>query len=593
MRRIKLTGLLFFLSLGVYSQVLDCKLVGEGNGDLVRLKWVPYLWPQKLEGFFIKRRIITNGSTSSWTALHAELIYPELSVRKSLTNVEPSVAEQKRLTDKLTRMMAEGNAREVSRVNFYQEILNNAGQLKNLRVGFVVDYDFTLLHGFGLIDRNIPADQTYEYGFFAKYVDQPLEEKPIDTYTWKYGSRPDLSLKTEARIKRAGKKGDVDVIWEVNTDEMRSKNIAGFYLYKKTGNKEFEKLNSTIQFISLVNKTEDLVYRDHLVNDSISVQYAAVPVSIMGSEGKFIEVNYQKNNLDVLVVSPVLGYKNTIGEQEKPLFDWTFSKDDELYIKGFILERKLSTDHVFEKASDLIGKQQRTYIDNTVNKQGLYIYRLVTIKNDNSRIAGEETEVNYTFIPKPPVPVNLVGKYLAGSDQDYIELNWNAAKSGDPGVEQYHVYMATPSDHELYDDASFPLVKGTSCKIKVDTYQRGKWKFAVAAVTATGKESEQTHTITVFAPSKTVAPVNNTYLQITDSKAKITWVYYGESIPDLAGFRMYQNGELLANESVLTSTSAEWTSKALEKGKKYTFEIVALTTYGVVSEKRFIQADIK
>ena len=115
----------------------------------------------------------------------------------------------------------------------------------------------------------------------------------------------------------------------------------------------------------------------------------------------------------------------------------------------------------------------------------------------------------------------------------------------------------------------------------------------MAAVNANGKESLQTNTITVFAPSKTIVPVNNTYLQIIDSKVKITWVYYGESIPDLAGFRIYQNGELIANEAILTSTTKEWTSIALEKGKKYAFEIVALTTYGVVSEKRLIQANIK
>lgn len=593
MRIIKITALLFLLSFGVFSQALDCKLIGEGNGEVVRLKWVASSWPQNLEGFFIKRRSVSNENSSSWTAIHAALIYPELSVNKSLANVETLASEQKRLNDKLVKMIAEGKARELSRAAFYQEILTNQVQLKNLRIGFVVDYDLALLEGFGLVDRNMPANETYEYGLFAKYNDKPAEDKPVNTFIWKYGSRPDLSLSTETKIKRVGKKGLIDVIWNINTDEMRLKSIAGFLVYKKTGNGKYEKITAAIQFLSLVNKTEQLVYRDQIVEDNISVSYAAVPVSVMGSEGKFIEINYLKNNLEVLLMSPVLGYMNTVGEEEKPLFEWTFSADDELYIKGFILERKLATDNVYEKVSDLIGKQERKYVDNTVNNKGLYNYRLVTLKNDNSKIEGQATEMNYTFIPKPPVPANLLGKYVAGNNQDFIELSWNASSIGNVIIDKYHVYMASPSDNELYDDASFPLVTGTSCKIKVGDYQRGQWKFAVVAITASGKESEQTNAITVFAPSKTVAPVNNTYLQMIDSKAKITWVYFGESIPDLAGFNIYENGELVANESILTSTNKEWTSKALEKGKKYTFEIVALTTYGVVSEKRLIQADIK
>lgn len=592
MIRIIVTGLFLFLSFGVFSQTLDCKLIGEGNGDIVRLKWVTYAWPQNLDGFFIKRRNVTNGNTSSWTSLHADLIYPELSTKKSYANVEPLAAEQKRLSDKLVQMLAAGNAREISRTNFYQEILSNPGQLQNLRVGFVVDYDLALLEGFGLIDRNMTAGQTYEYGLFAQYKDQPVAGQPLNTYTWKYGTRPDLSLKTEVKIKRAGRKGNVEVIWKVNTEEMTRKSIAGFFLYKKTGNGAYIKLNNTIQFVSLQNKMEELIYRDQITDDNILVSYAAAPVSVMGSEGEFIEVNYSINTLDVSLVSPILGYINTIGDEEKPFFEWTFNAADELYIKGFILERKLAAAKVYEKVSDVIAKDQRMYTDNSINKAGLYTYRLVTIKNDNTTAEGQETQVNYTFVPAPPAPVNLVGKYLPGADQDYIELNWMPPKTGDVIIGEYHVYMATPSDKELYDDATFPLVKGNSCQVKVGSYQRGQWKFALAAVGA-GKESEQTQTITVFAPSKEIAAVNNTYLQITDSKAKITWVYYGESIPDLAGFRIYQNGELVANEAVLIATSNEWTSKALEKGKKYTFEIVALTTYGVVSEKRLIQADIK
>ena len=192
MRRINITGLLFLLSFGVFSQALDCKLIGEGNGEVVRLKWVASSWPQNLEGFFIKRRSVTNENSSSWTAIHTDIIYPELSVHKSLANVETLASEQKRLNAKLTKMIGEGKARELSRAAFYQEILTNQVQLKNLRIGFVVDYDLALLEGFGLVDRNMAAGQTYEYGLFAKHSDQAVDDKPTDTFTWKYGSRPDF-----------------------------------------------------------------------------------------------------------------------------------------------------------------------------------------------------------------------------------------------------------------------------------------------------------------------------------------------------------------------------------------------------------------
>ena len=59
---------------------------------------------------------------------------------------------------------------------------------------------------------------------------------------------------------------------------------------------------------------------------------------------------------------------------------------------------------------------------------------------------------------------------------------------------------------------------------------------------------------------------------------------YPTDIPDLEGFRIYQNGVLIANEAEIRATQRSWTSTDLESGK-YTYQIEAVTTFKILSNK--------
>ena len=129
-------------------------------------------------------------------------------------------------------------------------------------------------------------------------------------------------------------------------------------------------------------------------------------------------------------------------------------------------------------------------------------------------------------------------------------------------------------------------------KIVVDTHTGVNYLFAIALVDNNETATIITDTVKVAIPSISLPYLAIWPITTEGRKITINWKYKN-NIADLAGFRVYMNNTLLANEQTVGKELRSWTTKELEPGK-YTFQIEAITSFGVVSPRsQKIKAEIK
>ena len=195
--------ILILFSITAPAQDFSCMLLGEGNGTLVRLKCLPDNWPATLEGYHIKRRA---SNSSAWVNVSKQLIVPKIDANDTYANIDPAISEQERLANKVDSLIASGRTQETTPLEFYNRYLINQNSLESLKMGFLVDYDLALIQGFGLVDRNMPPAEVYEYGLFAKFKNQAVQETPAATFTWTYGDKIDLEVPFSSTIRKTQKR---------------------------------------------------------------------------------------------------------------------------------------------------------------------------------------------------------------------------------------------------------------------------------------------------------------------------------------------------------------------------------------------------
>lgn len=390
------TSLVLMLSTLSQAEDVEIRLEGEGNGDLVKLKWIPKGWTEELKGVVIKRRSIDGEKTSPWVAVHDGVIIPSLVPNKDFKQLESSLEDRARLQEKLKDLYENRGAKNLPEKEFREFILLNPRMRKTLPLGFVTDYDLAIMHGLGLVDRDIPQGKVYEYGLFLKYQGKELATSPVSQYTWKWGDKVDLAVEAETKIKQAYRNGKqaVTVIWEVHTQILKDKGIPGFRIYKKSKGSDYKQVKNLV-FVSTSNEKEELGYKDSMPNDMDKMYYAAAPVSRFGTEGELIEIKAEQKYFDVYLpgISPRLSVtKGNVSVIWKAMVQ----EENEVYIKSFSVLRKRDSDSDFVVVAENLPAMTREYTDSSIKESGNYTYRVDIHKHDGSITEGHVESKQYT-----------------------------------------------------------------------------------------------------------------------------------------------------------------------------------------------------
>jgi hypothetical protein len=180
-------------------------------------------------------------------------------------------------------------------------------------------------------------------------------------------------------------------------------------------------------------------------------------------------------------------------------------------------------------------------------------------------------------------PTNVKASFVIDDDTYHVKLQWDGKQPDNLSLKGYHIY----SNGGVLDDValvnSIGIITYNHYKYEIDDRGGNEYKFAVAAVAADGHRSTLSEVVSIQIPTLSVP---NVIIWPIDQKKNIIMLQwnYSEDIFDLAGFRLYENDVLIADEKMLNKDARSWTSGALPKGD-YAYVIEAVTKSNIRSRK--------
>lgn len=554
---------------------VEATLWGEsGDGKTVKLIWFLKTWDARIRGFDIKRR--TGGG--EWITLNSSLIVPELQTGKNLANVEPDIGEQQRLKTLLQSSINAGRIKPVPAAAYLQRLAGDDKALQAVAITIALDYDLALLHGFALVDRGISAGNNYEYGLF---LNGPDSKEPSAVFSWRAGTKAIPAIPVEIGVRRTAVPNQVQLWWKAEAGRMQAVHPAGFNVYKQQGS-EWKKINKGP--VAIGKEASLFSFFDSDASRDRVTRYAVAIITLFSNEGPKTEYTYDPARYPSAYRAAEPGEPGPAGENFKNgiAVNWQFPVDDEKYIAGFRIEKAVPPGD-YEQPSVLMPASSRNYTDAAVAAPGSYIkYRIKTIYNDSS--VYNSSEQLYYYLPhiRVAAPGSLHASVVKDANKRFVELSW--AASSDTLVRGYRIYAgnSTVSNGRIYQEAGIPLITGHTYRYEVKNNRAADYRFIVAAVSRFNVEGYASDTVAIGVPgSRLPAPV--VQAGIPDSNIVVLrWAY--PDIPDLKGFRIYQNGNMVGNEQQYKKGTVSFVTPPLRYGATYRFTVTAVSESGVVSE---------
>jgi hypothetical protein len=199
----------------------------------------------------------------------------------------------------------------------------------------------------------------------------------------------------------------------------------------------------------------------------------------------------------------------------------------------------------------------------------------------NAQLAAAEAEPRLAFVP-PLRPAGLKARWLQEDGKTYVELAWNPKYASDSVTAGYKVYSIVSSGPRVNACTVMPLIHGNTCRFEVTDTRETRYKFSVMAVSATDMQSEMSDSVETVIPSSLLPAPD--MLACTRERNVITLQWEYPRVEGLKGFRIYQDGTIVANEYEVDRQATRYSTVA-EDDLDHKFEIVAVYKSNVKSER--------
>ncbi len=553
------------------------KLMGEYDGKNVKLMWFIYKWNPAAIGVDVKKRV----GNGEWKTVNTSEIIPSLTMEKDLSYADSDESGLNKLKRKLSTILGSGKYKTVSSTDYLKKLKTDSAAMLSLTFLFVNDFDLAMLNGFGLTDRDVPNGDV-EYGLFFHGISA---DKPLASYTFASGKSSLSNINYTLKFKPNLLKTVVNIYYQINMDIANKSNYQGVNIYKKKVGGNWEKLNQTPIWFTTIGKTKEPYYLDEKIEKGASYIYSLAPVSIFGTEGEKTEQTYNPNNYAGTILPSSISENKKATDGDGLGLSWTFDSTKESYIKGFIIQRKPNLNGEYTDISSLINSNQRTYKDVT-NKlyNNYHFYRIKTIPNNDQsmqEIIGKEVLMYYRPVLKPAIPQGLRGEFVTQGDKRYIYLKWD--KNADRFTKGYRIYASFPPSTKLSWQGDIPLLTENEYKFPVTNFDAADYHFSITGISELEDESKLSQTIIVTSPSSVMPNVNIWPFKVDSNQIAIEWKYTAPA--DLKGFRLYENGKLLLDETILKAEARKYTFTSMEYNTNYKYELEAVSKNNVVSQR--------
>jgi len=539
----------------------------SADGKNVKLIWFLSGWQKDITGFNVKRK----AGNGNWEQLNASPIVPGVTRAKNLSLVESNNTESARLSAKLNDMITAGRVKEISTADYLQRLNTDKDALRAVAFIIALDYDMALINGFGYIDHSTVANTNYTYGLF-----NAANDKQLATTGWKYGTQPDLDIITNITTRRTSDKNIVQLVWTVDTTAANAVNLAGFNIYSNG-----KKLNTS--HVMSVNNAEKSAFTwfDTLQSATATVTYSVSAVTIFGIEGPKQPYTYDPANIQTEYPGTEV---EDLGSDERSgpnavVVTWKHPVAQERFVKGYVVQYDPMPEG-YRNVSDTLPPGTKTYTYRGAITPGSYTkFKVMTIYNDGTVIPGVEKMFYYYPKTPPAKPTGLTAELQKEGKELYVQLRWN--KNTDGLTDRYHLYVSNPVNDEFYHEAGIPTIKDTQYRYKLTYEQAKQYRFCVSAVSAYHVEGQLSDTAKVMSPSVRLPFLEIENVSLDSNRVVIRWQY--EKIWDLKGYRVFQNGNLVANEYQLAAGVDRFVTPGLKWDAEYSFTIQAVTESGVES----------
>jgi Fibronectin type III domain len=541
------------------------------DGKTVKLLWLLKTWSNDISGFDIKRK----EGLQDWVKLNSEPILPGISMKKKLFIVDADRNEVNILKAKLFKLLTTRRLKETDDNTYIQKLTTDNAALKEVNSMMLDDYEIALMNGFAFVDHSVTNKTDYQYGLFIQGTNTLLAK-----VSWNYGEVPDLNTVREITSRATTSSKGVQLIWNADPGKMKVGNVAGFNVYRQG-----IRLNSNPVTSTNTADPAEFTWYDKSANSRTPIQYSISAESIFGIEGIIKSYTYDPANhpkeyrkTEVTEVAS-LGYyfKEGIGVK------WIFPKEEERFLKGFIVEKD-NMPAGYKKVSGLLDPATRSFNDQTPSSVNEYVrFRVVAVYIDKTEQPGIEKLYSYFPITAPPAPQNFKAKSAWIDKKFVVHLSWDPQIQGDNMTDQYVVYVSDPlnSKFSIATRTQSPKVNSYSY-----TFQQGGasvYKFCVSSVSRDGTESRISDTIAVQVPTLEMPkPMLGSVVAADSTNASIHWEY--PDVSDQKGFRLFANKTMVANENQLKKNMREFNASKLDPGTTYEFTIRAVSDYNIISE---------
>lgn len=577
----KILTIILFISSVAYQAAAQqnptWNLYGEGNGNEVRLLWTAGEWNDSLQGMIVKRRIYSGNTPGKWEVLTKPALVPLLSATKNLSNVSNDAAVVAALKTKMTAQAAEFAS--MDSVSFHK-FISNRGGLTMFSFSIAKDYDRALMSGFGFYDKKITATAgtTVEYGLFGSRTEGG-ESPMLASIQWKAGNKPAYKIQATTSIKGNKTKNTIHAEWKVTTASFKAPIVLqGFYI-DRVENGIHTRLTKSPIWPNTAKETFP-IFIDDKIDASKKYTYELIPVSIFGYESTSLVLVY-----DPLMVPGVFAVTatSTYKEGDKDIvLNWSLPVESERYVQHYVVEERV-TYITYKTLKDSLSKVKTYTIkyDSARNYPAHYEFRVTAVLKDGYD-AVNSNDAAVDFAPKLiPAKTTGVKAVLEKKDNKNVaHITWQAV----PGASGYYLFSQQLNGTEMIMEGSIGLLKTNFYYYPLTYPVSSKYVFTVAAVNdkdnLIGEMSER---VSVVTPSAQLLRVYfSEFKEVEPKKTFVSWTYNEPA--DLIGYRLYENGELIADEKVLKKGTLQWKSLTKKPGR-YEYAIEAVTASGVVSER--------
>ena len=556
----------------LHAQSENASLILQSpHGHAVKMIWFFKSWDSSYNGFDIKRR---EGLQQEWVQLNKHTIFPCLSVKKDLSNVESEKAETERLKSEEIKDIKNHIYKEIDSLTFLKRLKSDDQFLAEFSNKISEDYDLALMSGFGYVDNSPVRRIDYEYGLFDHRTGTLLAHA-----RWNFGEVPDLDLITEITSRSDLSKRGVQIIWNVDEAKLKAGYVHGFNIYR-----DGIRLNQDPVTVKYNPEISGYEWFDSSAHSETANQYAISSESMLDIEGIIKPYTYNPADHATKYIRATVSDLAAMGYyfKEGLKISWEFPSSGNRFLSGFYVEKD-NMPAGYQRVSPLLDPATREFIDKSATPASSFIRcRVIAVYKDRSLIKSRARIYSYFPMREPPKPMNLSASGAIKNKTFTINFEWDPPMDGDSITGTYKLYLYDPFQAKLMADNSLPSIIGNHFSLAASGLKPGENKFCFSSVGKNGVESQLSDTVTVVVPTLNPPRVLGLKAVVNEDKVSLQWEY--PELFDLKGFRIYDNDKPVPGQDTINKNSRSFTTGPLEYGKEHAFSISAVTINKIESE---------